>query len=277
VASNLIGGREKWGRGWKHCEAFTAEAAKLGIGGRPHFYPTTAQVHREGLEYRFHIGKIPVFDGTDFALIAGDCLFDARAALDYLVFQLHLRRFKGRVPPGIEGRTAFPILTVPPPQRARRGKRTSDTRTWQEIRCLNFRQRRASQVLQPYNGRNDKFFYVRDQLATLARLNNIDKHRHLHVVRTVVTSVAKPSFAHEYGFRLTPSWVPLESHAEVFRWTFTSIPPNLAEQMNMNSDVTAEISLYEGGSYTTLAPLLEGVLNAVGTVLSRFEVFARAH
>jgi hypothetical protein len=79
--------------------------------------------------------------------------------------------------------------------------------------------------LQPYNGRHDEYHGVRAALADIARLNNIDKHRHLHVVRRAVVAVPVGWMPREWGHQSFPSWVPLEDDMEVQRWTFEVTPP----------------------------------------------------
>jgi hypothetical protein len=119
------------------------------------------------------------------------------------------------------------------------------------------------------HGRNDNLSRVRFCLGEIDRLNNIDKHRYLHVVRHTAVALPHPWFA-EYGFRSFPKWGALESNAEVDRWTFDSIPPNLAEEMEMHRQVYAEIALDEGGEHTPIFPMLHTLIYNVGRVMDRF-------
>jgi len=93
------------------------------------------------------------------------------------VFQLHLWRFRGRIPEKVEGKSAFPILD----DKLIRN-RSKDPGKWGEIAALSRRQRSAIQFLQPYNTRNDAHALTRRALFEINLLNNIDKHRRLHVV-----------------------------------------------------------------------------------------------
>jgi hypothetical protein len=213
------------------------EEGRIGGGGRPFVYPVTAEAHRGGLEWRFFIRRAPAFSGSWWALTAGDCLFNLRSALDQLIYQLHVKRCRGRVPDDAARDSSFPIRDHAPVNRKTRLPTPTDR--WATIKRLNSKQRRAIEFLQPYNQRNDKWFYTRWALAEINRLNIIDKHRHLHVVRHAVTGVPVPRFGSEYGFRRESLWVPLETGAEVFRWTFTNIPPDVTEQVQMNDHVIA--------------------------------------
>ena len=78
-----------------------------------------------------------------------------------------------------------------------------------------------------------------------------------------------------HGFRQDSFFVPLEDKTEVCRWTFTSLPPDIAHQVQMQNEVTAGIALNEGGELVMLLPHVEHWLDAVETVLRRFETFFR--
>jgi hypothetical protein len=241
-------------------------------------YPTTPEAHRDGLEYRFYVEAEPLETET-WALIAGDCLFDLRCALDHMVFDLHRRRFRGRVPPDVEKASGFPILLTKPTGSGR----SADPAKWREIRHLALKQRRAIEFLQPYNRRRDKFRRIRHALADIQTLNNIDKHRHLHVVEAVAFSAPVPSYAEGvgwgeaeqlYGFE-QKSFLsqPLVGKTEVFRWTFDAVPPDIADELSRPHEITAGICLIEGGDLRFLLSWLRGLISAVETVLKRFEVF----
>lgn len=260
MAGSLLGARQKWNRARLQQEA-------LANAGHTRAYPLTAKAYRDGLEYRFYVGEIPSFDSVEVALATGDCLFNLRAALDHIVYALHLRRYRGRIPDDIEERPQFPILTEPPPARGR----SCDTAKWRDIGKLSERQRCTIAWLQPYNGRNDDLFGVRWALAHLARLNNIDKHRHLHVVRrAAIATVRQPWFPPEYRFRHETFWVTMESQVEIHRWTFTARPPNVAEQIKRQNEVIADVLLDEGGERFQLFPFLQNLVNAVESVIYRF-------
>jgi hypothetical protein len=272
----------KWGRAETHLKALRVEAGGHVSGFHPdwfHRYPVTVEAHREGREYRFYVEARP-FDAEGCALIVGDFLFNLRSALDHIVYELHAKRFRGRPIP--EKRTAFPILDRRPTGRQPSGKaggRSADPAKWREIRLLSEKQRRAIVFLQPYNRRNDKYREVRRALAEINALNNIDKHRHLHVVETGTIMAPVGRYAElrlpgAYGFRQQSFLMePLVGKTEVFRWTFDTVPPDIANEIQKQRDITAAVFLDEGGEKTLLIPLLASHSKAVAAVLDRFEVF----
>jgi hypothetical protein len=244
-------------------------------------YPAIPEAHRNGLEYRFYVEPEPL-DTESWAIIAGDCLFDLRCALDHIVFELHRRRYKGRIPEDAEKASAFPILTEP---RVRK-KDGSIVKTdkWKEICRLSLKQRRAIEFLQPYNRRRDKFRDVRNALTDIQALNNIDKHRHLHVLEAVAFSAPVPAYGWgggwdfdappQYGFEQASFLArPLIGKTEVFRWTFDTVPPDIANELNKKHDITAGIGLNEGGEFRFFLSSLRFLVESVAIVLKRFEVF----
>ena len=72
--------------------------------------PATLERQRDGLEYRVRVGEIEPLP-ADLPLMLGDAYFNLRAALDYLVYQMHVRHFRGdqRIPLAVAERSAFPI------------------------------------------------------------------------------------------------------------------------------------------------------------------------
>ena len=146
-------------------------------------WPLTVREHRPGLEYRFYLGDIPSAD-PEWALATSEILFNIRCSLDYLVFQLHVRRYGENMPPGAEKATMFPIFDDEP-NFASKGAR--------HIRYLSVRDQRAFRRLQPYVTRADGWKYTRHFLALLNSLHNTDKHRKLHVVAAAQAIALPPS------------------------------------------------------------------------------------
>jgi hypothetical protein len=276
VSRKRSGAWAKWERAKSHLEILRKE-----LGATPERpygwskrYRATPEAHRDGLEYRFYVDAVEL-DTEDWALLAGDYLFNLRSALDHLVFELHVKRFRGNVPDEIAEKTSFPILTDRPT--GNRG-RSSDPARWQEIKHLGFKQRRAITWLQPYNGRNDELRPIRHGLETIATLNNIDKHRHLHVLQATPLMSAVAWFGEEpaYGFRQDSFFdMPLVRKTEVFRWTFRTVPPDIASYLNRSGHVSAFICLHESGNAQILLPLLNELAATVEAVLTRFAVFLR--
>jgi hypothetical protein len=272
VSGSLSGPRAKWRRAQAHLETLRQEIPEWSGGWEPpNRYSVTPETHRDGLEYRFYVDP-PELDTEGWALLVGDCLFNLRSALDHIVYELHLRHYKGNIPTDAREAPAFPILTVKPD-----GKhgRAADPAKWNEIKRLGFKQRRAIEVLQPYNRRHHKFRDVRSRLARLQTLNNIDKHRRLHVLEALALTPPVPWWGDSaYGFcQEVFLRTPLVGKTEVFRWTFDTVPPDIAEKANINYEVAPYIALYEGGEALWLTALLTELVWAVGAVITRFAVF----
>jgi hypothetical protein len=191
------------------------------------------EMHNDGLEYRFYlIDTVEALDSAASVEIS-ECLFNLRAALDHLVYQLHVRRFRGHPPPDAERDAQFPIVST---------RRTADTLMWKEIRRLSQRQRAAIKHLQPFFGRNDQLKETRARLHALAILNNIDKHRRLHVTNRLAAPVSKADdFPADCGFRQQVFFCPLVAGAYVERWSFTK-PPT---QMNVHNDIWSQVTIDE--------------------------------
>jgi hypothetical protein len=107
------------------------------------------------------------------SVLAGECIYQIRSALDHLAFQLvKLNRSGGTLPPDWEEKCAFPL-------RVNRPKKTPVFNCFEgtlpgiTVKAFTF-----IESVQPYN-RGE----VNAYLGRLAILSNIDKHRHLHVTK----------------------------------------------------------------------------------------------
>lgn len=229
-------------------------------------WPIRTEKHRGGLEYRFYLGKLPHVE-AHWAVAVGEIMFDLRSALDHLAWELHVRRWRGKVPkkvkwPGlkkpidIEGATQFPIYRTPDGWAA----------NFYRIATLSQRERRALRLLQPYQTRNDKWQLVRDDLSVLNALHNIDKHRQLHVVVGANQAAVLYDYAPEFGFRQTPMWGSVKPHAHIETWTFAKAPP----KVQPHHGALLDISLDYAGNEWPLFPTLEGLTTSVAAVLRRF-------
>lgn len=222
-------------------------------------WPVRSEEHRGGLEYRFYLGELAPVDPS-WALSAGEIIFDLRCALDHLVYQLHVRRYGGRMVSQWERRSMFPIFD----------DETDFKRNgaWR-IDKLSLRDQRTMKHLQPYVARNDAWYYVRQALGTLDTLHNVDKHRKLHVVTAAKQAVEIREFPPEYGFQqdLLP-WGAMESRQHVETWTFGRVPP---PEFRHHSGIYIQVALQtERGKFRGLLPLLESFVNNVAYALLRF-------
>jgi hypothetical protein len=219
-------------------------------------WPVHPKVDRAGLEYRFYLGELPNIE-PEWALIAGEIMFDLRSALDHLIFQLHVRRYRGAVPEEIESKCMFPIFYDP-------GKFMVDGE--RRIKALSERDRRAIRWLQPYITRRDKWQRTRSDLEDLDIFHNIDKHRKLHLVTGAHNAAVIPQFPPGVGFRLQPVWGRVKSKAHIETWTFAKPPPKMQDHPGAYLQVGLE---YRDLSFDLL-PLLKEMRAAVVQVLDRF-------
>lgn len=228
--------------------------------------PVVLERHRDGLEYRLRAGEIEPLP-PDLPLLLGDAYYNLRGALDYLVYQLHLRHYRGSIPAAVRRDSAFPIYSQQPPQR---GGAPLPTERWKEIGSLGKRERTAIEWLQPYRGRGSTIVKdLRVALSDISIVNNFDKHRELHVTRSIPQAVQVPYFAAEFGFRQHPAFgITLESGAYIDTWTFTKAPP--PEQMNMKLSFRSAVEIKPGADRLEIPFHLGGSILAVEVVIKRF-------
>lgn len=181
-------------------------------------WPVRTEEHRGGLEYRFYLGALPGVD-PDWALWAGEIMFDLRSALDHLSYELHLRRYRGKFPPklNLEQSIMFPIFDTP--------KKWKD-RGYKRVMHLGGRERRAIRHLQPDIARHDRWQMTRYALNRLNTLHNVDKHRQLHLVTGAQNyTIQTGQIPADSGWQSHPTWGAVESHGHVETWTFTKRHP----------------------------------------------------
>jgi hypothetical protein len=236
-------------------------------------YTACPEAQPDGLAYRLYVDAEEI-DTQPWSLIAGDCVFNLRAAPDHRVYEMHWRRYGDRITKEAEEASAFPILSTKPD--GKRG-RPADYARWNEIKRLSVRERRAIAWLQPYIRRNDELRDIRRNLEQIATLDNIDKHRHLNVLQAapLMASVAWFGDPPAYGFR-QESFLeqPLVGKTEVMRWTFDVPPPNTTGYLHGNYAVRAYICLFEGGKPAQLLlRVLQDAVDATQAVLWRLDKF----
>jgi hypothetical protein len=240
------------------------------------FRPVEMKCEREGTEYRFYVGDIEPIN-PDFSLIAGDAYHNLRSALDHLVFQMHVRNARGNITAAAESDSMFPIYDH---RRFKDKKKTvaKPPEEWSNICRLSAKERTAIEWLQPYRrgyvipstGRISLVQQMRQTLHDDNWFDIVDKHRTLHAVQEGRFSVHGPRFTDQYGFR---QWRrvdgPLESHAEVDRWTFRRpLPP---EKMQMHAGIYTTIGVDKPSDKGVLIlPNLGGSILGVSFVIQRF-------
>jgi hypothetical protein len=216
-------------------------------------WPLTVEERRPGLEYFLHLGQIPAID-PDWTLIASEILFNIRCSLDYLVYELHVRHFRGTPPADVAKNSIFPVSFSQskfPPRR---------------IDKLAKKDQRAIRHLQPYVARKDGWEFTRMALGQLHALQNIDKHRRLHIVAAAQAGVFSYSYPPSCGFTLEHSSGPVESGGHVQTYTFASPPP----EVKFAEGVILAAALEHDGQMMSLLGTLSELTNQVTLIVERF-------
>jgi hypothetical protein len=195
-------------------------------------------------------------------LIVGDCVHNARSALDHLVYQLALLN---NAPNDAASKTSFPICLTPKEfKNATKGKiaRFVNTRAFEEI-----------ERLQPYKtGKKEN-----DLLWILSQLDIIDKHRLLIVAEAQTRPTAfkisapdgTPLLAHDIS---NSSWKPSKVGAEVIRFGLSgSVQSPTVMKVEVSTAKTVQIQqtglVCDG---TILLEVLRDCLNHAGLILNYF-------
>lgn len=239
----LRGVERKLYRAYEHHATLRDESPTIINGNRVRHY-TVAQAHPDGRGYNFYLPPVQPLDADRWSLVLGDFLFNLRSALDQLVYQLHVLKYGGgTLPNEVEKLSAFPIRSKAPLD-SKRNPLTTDK--WGTIKQLPEPQRAMVERFQPYIRRNDSLVSRRGALLMLDTLNNVDKHRRLHVVRHVVSDSTAPVFPKHFGFTAKPRLsTAVEGGAQVDAWRFTYMPQyrlhELSQQVYMHSVSLQEV------------------------------------
>lgn len=228
-------------------------------------WPVRSEIDGTGREYRFYIAEMPRV-GAHWPLAVGEILFNFRASLDHLVYELHVRRFKGKVPRKVEGTSQFPIYT----------SIGEFNRCRYRIKCLSQRDRRVLGYLQPYETGRDKWQPVRYALRRLNTLHNIDKHRQLHLVAAANYIQLMPEFKFGplYGLHAKSHPGAVEPHSPVETWTWAVAPP--PRKVALHPGVMLEVAIQDRGKLgepvlLSLTQISIGVRQVLDRFANRFE------
>jgi hypothetical protein len=262
----------------------------------------SVNVNRDTGEYAFSVHGLEVPD-PDWGLMIGDCIHNARTALDYLVIRLWAR-VTGQDPADIAD-LQFPIEWPKIPDSAadadvdkafaaardrfkaftaKVGKRPSFTGYLTRI-----------EELQPYNSANLSIWgtdsgglpvssAIPSALQRLSALDNIDKHRVPHVAWTSIKTFGAPNIS-----RFAPTdfksiggestYLRLEDNAQFATWRFQTPLPSEWEptQMEMQSAFPLEVAFGNPSPFQGVLEVLALSLWGVEAVLTIFEpVFRKA-
>jgi len=129
----------------------------------------------------------PQIDSRRLSLLIGDCLQSFRSALDHIAFEL-AAAFTVPMTNEIEKDSSFPILSDEDTTGFGRGPHKWHS-SWSKVRGIDPAAQTVIESLQPYKrGRA----YSGDPLWILGELNNIDKHRVLHIAGSLMHGALMP-------------------------------------------------------------------------------------
>jgi hypothetical protein len=214
---------------------------------------------KDGLRYDFYAENVPPLP-ANLPLMLGDAYYNLRGALDYLIYQLHERHYRGMIPPEAAEQAQFPIRTQAP--------KTGPDK-WQGIKNLGSKERTAIAWLQPYRQRKDSLYGIREHLADINAINNFDKHRKLHIVRSVPRAVPFMASLPSYGLQHSPAFgIAVESGSLVNSFIFDRQPPEAI--MSRDWKFPSAPVFEAGGHLIDLVPHLGGSIYAVSEIINRF-------
>jgi hypothetical protein len=264
----------RWAR--HHGEALRSEIDTL---QKRDDHRIAVEINADTGEYIFRVFDLPTPD-PDWGLRIGDCLHNARAALDYLMVRLYAIS-TGEDPKDIET-IQFPVCDSP--------GAFAGSRTVQHFRACPATRGYLTRVkeLQPFKAtdaaiwplsdplsRSTRHAPVTEALADLARWDNIDKHRVIHaaLLRPAVQLERVP---HPAGFRLVSEsgdWEPLKNGTEIGRWRFETPLPFAWEpsEVDVKRHFPIAVSLDEAWAPQPVLEVLPFCLWGVEQVLALFE------
>jgi hypothetical protein len=254
----------------------------------------SVSVNRDAGRYTFYAHDLEPVD-PDWGLVIGDCIHNARTALDYLVVRLWAM-VTGTDAADVED-VQFPIryLHLPDPvvdnvdvqkafAHARNSFKSDAAKFSKEPGFSGYLA--TIEQLQPFNHDNPsiwglddgavRFAMLPNALERLARLDNLDKHRVPHATWTGVHLFAGPSIDHfaPEGFKSLGGGTgfALEHNAEVGNWSFATPLPGEWEpnEMQMKACFPVQVAFGKPGIFNGVLEVLQLCLWAVESVLIIF-------
>ena len=135
-----------------------------------------------------------------------------------------------------------------------------------EVRTLWVRGDQGAREAMKEEQRKDSLWGIRDHLADIAAIDNVDKHRRLHIVRTVAQAVPIMASIPDYGLHQSPAFgVPIESGSLVDTWVFDRKPPT--GSVTGIRGFRAAVTFDADGHTIDMLPHLRGSINAVAAVI----------
>lgn len=220
-------------------------------------------------------------DTQRLSLLIGDCLQAFRSALDHLAFELACA-FTVPMTEEIEKDSNFPILSDLDKTGFGRGPhKWLSSRA--KVRGMDPGAQTVIEGLQPYKRGNA---YDADPLWILGELNNIDKHRVLHVAQRALEGAGMPvngpnlprelwssnvralGLASGESFTIrTGGYIAAEGRTLVARWPMLPIDPDAP--MHMNFRPALDVVFASDTPLTAEAPVLEVLREIDDHIMSR--------
>lgn len=159
-------------RAGEHASAFN-EAVEWWLEGKPYRLSVETDTETDTKEFVVIAERQP---SDRLSLMFGDAIQNLRSALDYLVGDLARANAGGHLMPRVESDLQFPITTS-------RTKFKSAIRSQALLGCVAARPAAFIQRAQPYRYGQDPATHP---LGALQQLSNIDKHRRITLLSSVV-------------------------------------------------------------------------------------------
>jgi len=268
---DLSGPWAKLERAKKHIDDLRRQIAQAFPNGE--LFPLRQEFNREQGVFIVSIERVKKLP-QEWGLIVGDAVHNLRCALDHLAWQLALRHFDGVEPPdrGIIKQIQFPVVV--------------DKKDW--VTHINRKHMVVTDAdkleeFQPFNLSPDRrakgHRNALEDIAGFGGVDNVDKHRTIHLTYTLVERVAwmdnwnyrdctplddgtGPGAGH-IKFMLSDN--PPKPGDEVYRVTVVPDGPN--PQMDFKSSLTGYIAIREGWN---VIDALDAFAGEVERVLRKF-------
>lgn len=184
--------------------------------------------------------NIPKSPPAEIAILAGEMIYQMRSALDYLAFELVKRNPNiATIDPKWEEHVEFP-LRINPPKNGVPFTRKDYSKCLPGISDAAFA---IIDSLQPYHGVGT----INNALRFLAHLSNIDKHRHLNLIKPRVVQFESVRYPHGLSGR---GHATLDRGAEI-----NPTPPQ--RSLSATYDAVPDKPMYVKRHYRTLVAFNE--------------------
>ncbi|MEY9842942.1 hypothetical protein [Streptacidiphilus sp. EB103A] len=238
-------------------------------------HPVRVTVERNVAEkaFTFHVHDVEPCD-PQWSLIIGDCVHNARSALDQLFYQLTVQSLGRDLTEGEEKQPQFPVA--------------KDRASWRKIE-KNYQKLGVAadylkrlEEIQPFNGWDKQIWGqhempgppgpIASYLDELTKLNNADKHRLLTPVWWGVGLGGLPQgFAGLGGTGGSTTGDPLVEGGLLGQWHFDAAPPEIPADFKPELYWTFHPSLRFPYFGTNVSRILDNCITAARMILDMFE------